>query len=240
MEAQVAAKNLKTAGRISDSDEKLSRSQFAMKRGAQQSAELASYSVPFGKGANIATKVLLPGAAAAGLQGMAKDDATVGSVAKEAIGGAAGAGLVHGAGKLASGAVKLAGKAAGRAADNLATKSLRPSPSQQTKFLKETKEKMIDFIKRNKLQGSGYDEIHKAANPLQKAFDEVVTSNKLEIEPNKILSGFSDEIARLQRSIIPANKAKAEALTQIADNFINEYGSDCSQDCSCSSNNLVL
>lgn len=72
-------------------------------------ADAGSYAVPFGKaaqGANIAqraaTKVILPGAAAGGLQGIAQEDATPESVVGNAALGAGGASALLGGSKVLS------------------------------------------------------------------------------------------------------------------------------------------
>jgi len=64
-----------------------------IKQAAQDEAGAASYLIPFGKGATIATKVLLPGAVSGGLQAYSANQNPV----EGALTGAAGAGTVHGA-----------------------------------------------------------------------------------------------------------------------------------------------
>lgn len=85
---------------------------------AKGEAGIASFFVPFGKGASIASKALIPGAIAGGLQGASEDNATPQSVIGNAALGAGGAGLLHGL-------LGLGGKAAGaigQGADNVANK----------------------------------------------------------------------------------------------------------------------
>jgi tryptophanyl-tRNA synthetase len=75
----------------------------------RDSINVASYAVPFGKGANIATKALLPGAAVGAMQEASQDDATLSSVAGGALTGSAFSGLAYGASKIPSLIKKLGG-----------------------------------------------------------------------------------------------------------------------------------
>lgn len=61
---------------------------------------LLSYAVPFGKGANILTKAILPGATAGALQGASEENATPESVIGSGILGAGTGAAVHGIGKI--------------------------------------------------------------------------------------------------------------------------------------------
>jgi len=77
-----------------------------IKRGLQTGLEVGSYTVPFGKGTNIASKALLPGAAVGGMNAAANDR----NVITGALTGAAGAGVLNIAGtgvkKMLSGVTK--------------------------------------------------------------------------------------------------------------------------------------
>lgn len=70
------------------------RAEIAM-TGAKATAGAASYAIPFGKGASLASKVFIPGAVAAGLNEASREDATVGSVVEAGVTGAATAGALH-------------------------------------------------------------------------------------------------------------------------------------------------
>lgn len=70
--------------------------------GAKATAGAASYAVPFGRGAGIASKVLLPGAAAGALSEASRDEATIDSVAESGVTGAVTAGALHGIGGMVS------------------------------------------------------------------------------------------------------------------------------------------
>ena len=66
----------------------------------KDSANVGSWAIPFGKGANIVQKALIPGAVAGSLRGVSKNDATGGSVIKDAVTGAATAGAFQVGGDL--------------------------------------------------------------------------------------------------------------------------------------------
>lgn len=72
-------------------------------------ATAASLAIPFGKGANIFTKALLPGAAVGGLSSAGQGD-TPSEIAGNAILGAGTGGILHGAGKAVGGLSKVGGK----------------------------------------------------------------------------------------------------------------------------------
>lgn len=64
------------------------------------SANIASYGIPFGKGANFLTKALIPGAAVGGIQGATQEGATPVSALEGAATGALTTGGLFGAGKI--------------------------------------------------------------------------------------------------------------------------------------------
>jgi hypothetical protein len=83
---------------------------YFMDKGLKPSAGVASYAVPFGKGANILTKFLAPGALAGGASAFSNDE----DILKGAAFGAGGAGVLGKGSELLGGvAEKLFGKAGG-------------------------------------------------------------------------------------------------------------------------------
>lgn len=187
-------------------------------QGAQNIANVASYAVPFGKGAGILRKALLPGAAVGLLGEASNDKATPQSMLEGAALGAGGAGAFGALGSLLSKGRGLASKGLTNTADSLALKSLRPSPSQQAGFFKETGEKMGDFIKQRGLQGSGYDEIAGKVQPLQESFDQFAQNPDLRIKSKDLFGIFEDKIGDLSKSTLPEQKTKAEYLQKVFNN----------------------
>ncbi len=99
--------NLQTAKNPLLSEEKLqqisSDPSQAIADQIKASAGVASFAIPFGKGASLASKVFAPGAAVGGLQAFS-EGRDVGGILQGAGAGAAGAGVLRGATKLAKGA----------------------------------------------------------------------------------------------------------------------------------------
>lgn len=115
---------------------------------------IGSFFVPGGKGTNIATKAILPGAASAGMFEAGQDDATVGSVAQSAgVGGATGGALNllgKGFGKVKS----LFGKGKGAIQDKSLNAVLNTSTSKTDDFISRRGVTPADAL-RNLVQRSG-------------------------------------------------------------------------------------
>ena len=183
-------------------------------------AEMASYLIPFGKGANIASKFLIPGAAVGLSQGLSKEEVTPTSLGVDTALGAGGAGVLGLLGRAVPGIGKLFSKGG----ESLATKTLRPSPSQQIKFFKETGEKLGGYLQKKGLQGANYEKISSFVEPLQNQFDEVVTNQGLKVKAGSVFSDLTKKAQELLKSTIPSDKAKGQVIKTIAKNFQNTYG----------------
>ena len=96
--------------------------------------ELGSFAIPFGKGANILSRAILPGAGVGLARGLSEEEATPSSVVSSTAGGAALSTAFPMVGKL----LGLTGRGAVKAGENLALRALRPSPSQQRVFAEKT------------------------------------------------------------------------------------------------------
>jgi len=70
---------------------------------ARNSVGMASYLIPYGKGANVLTRAILPGAIQGGMFAASKEGATGGDVAGGAVGGGLFGGATYGLGKLLGG-----------------------------------------------------------------------------------------------------------------------------------------
>ena len=217
----------KQRGNVSDADLLMSNLGFATKRGLQQSAELGSYAVPFGKAAKgagfaskLATKALIPGAVSAGLQGAAKDDATVGSVAREAAGGALGSGLLHGAGGLLSkGAQKI-----GDFASIPALKALRPSLSQVTNFSERTGEDIGQFATRNKLFDKGTSQVNELIKPVQESFNAIANKEGVSVSAKSLQDKLSPLISEFKGATQKELQSKGAKLEEAMSALIKKYG----------------
>lgn len=90
----------------------------------QDTAGAASWMTPFGRGANIATKALLPGMTSGGLQALSQPNANPLTVGEGVVGGAILPTALAGAGKVLNGAGYVSNKL-GQAADNTSNSLLR-------------------------------------------------------------------------------------------------------------------
>lgn len=217
----------KERGNVSDNDLKMNNLDFALKRGGQQSAELGSYAVPFGKAvkgggllANVLSKAVVPGAVSAGLQGAAKDDASLESIRQEALGGALGGGLLHGAGSLASKGLGVLGKASGVTA----LKSLRPSPSQVTKFTEKTGEDLAQFATRNKLFGKGTDQVNGLIKPLQESFNEIANKEGVNVSAQSLREKFAPLMAEFKGATQKELQSKGAKIEEAVGALVKKYG----------------
>ena len=137
----------------------------------------------------------------------------------------AGAGGLIGKGIGAVGGKVLSRVAPGlkEAGGKLAAKAVRVNPGQATKFAAETGDDFGKFMATRGL--ASVDDLDKSVLALQKSFDDVVKSSNLMVPATSITSKFNQTIRRLNSSILPSDKAKAEVVKQISDNFVSQYGS---------------
>lgn len=202
------------------------RAAKALPAAAKRTAGAASYLIPFGRGASVLSKILAPGAAVGALQGISEEGATPQSVVGQAGLGATGAGALTGLLKLPGVTTKIAGKGLEKTGENLALRSLRPTPSQLTRFEQETGEDLGKFLISRKLGGADYSKILQHTEKLQSEFDKIALSKDLQINPNDIINKFVKEVDRLNKSILPTDRTKAQTLQNIALNFIDRFGNN--------------
>lgn len=112
------------------------RGQLDFEDVAKAGAEIGSFAVPFGKGANVISKVVAPGLATGALQGLSQEQVTPVGVAASAGLGAGGAGLLHGFLKTPGLAKKGLTKGS-EAADSRATNQLLQSTTGNKQLVAE-------------------------------------------------------------------------------------------------------
>ncbi len=137
-----------------------------LRQGLKDTANAASYAIPFGKGAGLLNKVLAPGAFAGGLQAVSEEEVSPLSVILGASGGATGAGMLHGLGVLGGKTVQGAkniltrgGQSFIKGAEEKATQEfIKASPEA---FYKAVSEHGIDLRKLYKQYAGGlsYDDL---------------------------------------------------------------------------------
>lgn len=184
------AQNLANQGRAISSQAKPVSPKFSqdinksyLERGVKTGLELGSYLVPAGK--SLKTAVGL-GAVSGSLKSASNDQNIVGG----AIGGGAGAGVMHGL-------FNLGGKLLSGGGDKLTLKGLRPSKSQITKFEDKTGEKLTSFVQENKLFEKGTTQVNEKLKELYNQYDDVAIKSGKMISVDKLAKAFDDKIAEL-------------------------------------------
>jgi len=176
----------------------------------QGGLELGSFAVPFGKGANIASRVLVPGATVGAMQAGAQETVTPQSLATGALTGAAGAGILKGATNTATRAIKGAG-------DFLVDKATqgigKASPSMFEKAVAEKGFNINELIKKYTPAGAGYDDL---LGPIKDRGNGGVIGSKLQ-EAEKIIQATAKQAGSTVRiagdDLIKALKAEAKNIS---------------------------
>jgi hypothetical protein len=182
--------------------------------GAKATAGAASYAVPFGKGAGLASKVFIPGAVTGALSEASRPDATPGSVVQAGAEGAAAAGVVHGIGGMLSWAQGQGGELT-RQADALqeGTRKIRTKASVygagQEKAINETLDK-YGFT------GSAQDQYAKlepTLNGIEQQIQDFIKKNpQLSVSKDSILTEFQKN---LKSSIRTGDLTKPQAQEEV-------------------------
>lgn len=176
----------------------------------QGGLELGSFAVPFGKGANIASRVLVPGATVGAMQAGAQETVTPQSLATGALTGAAGAGILKGATNTATRAIK----GAGNFLVDKATQGIgKASPSMFEKAVAEKGFNINELIKKYTPAGAGYDDL---LGPIKDRGNGGVIGSKLQ-EAEKIIQATAKQAGSTVRiagdDLIKALKAEAKNIS---------------------------
>lgn len=133
----------------------------AMGKQLRASAGVASWAVPFGKGAGLISKVLAPGAAVGALSKASEDNTGVSDILKGAAGGALTAGVVHGGGKLLEGGAKLIGKGVNKVGNMVANDAVqgygKATPTMYEKAVTEHGLDINKLIQKHVPKGANYE-----------------------------------------------------------------------------------
>lgn len=132
-EQQLSAFDSQKGNGVANVLAQLATKNSGVRQGLKDTANVASYAVPVGKGATLATKVLAPGAVSGGLTALSNEDVSAKSVLGGAVGGAATSGALAGLGKIFNKTGQLAQGAGGKLAQKAEKKAtqdfLKTSPS---------------------------------------------------------------------------------------------------------------
>jgi hypothetical protein len=225
----------RSAGQVSDQDLTRSNLGFAIQQGRKQTAGLASYAIPFGKGGNLLSKVIAPGAGVGALQNLAEEDRpTLKSVATSAAGGAAGAALFKGGTELlkagGKGLVKIGSKLLNKATANF----IQASPGT----FQKAAESGIDVNKVFQKYFKPTDKLENLIGGIGKKSGGKVSSllNESEGIINKTIQNYGDDVVATADDLIkplieqgqklakvPGNTQKVQQLTAFIDDVKKLY-----------------
>lgn len=224
----VSKKNPELAAKIASQDilgtqkvaEEISKDpKKALVKQVKDSANVASYAIPFGKGANIATKALLPGAAVGAVQeATTNDEADIGSVAKSALFGAGTAGAFQFAGKVlgkARGKISKAGKVAEKqaAALNEGTRQIKVKPSISGAGQEKAINSTLDRLGFKGSAQKQYESLEPAMQKLEGEIQTIVKNNPaVTVAKEDIKSSFLEKLKSSLRSKDFTNK---QAISEV-------------------------
>ena len=192
-------------------------------------AEILSYAVPFGKGTGIVSRAVVPGLASGALQGLGKEDATLGSIVGSSILGGVSAGILDGifTKVLGGGGANLENVASKARTGNVYTKSSLYG-AEEEKLIEETMQKYgIKGTPQKK-----YEMVKPVFDDISKGIGTTLEKNPLSATPDMLKSAFDKKLATMVRTgdITKAEgelafneyfKNVAEVTPEIFDNTMN-------------------
>lgn len=189
--------------------------------GAKATAGAMSYAIPFGKGAGIVSKVLLPGAVAGGLNEFSQNDnATVGSVVESGVTGAAAAGIVHGVGGMLS-------WAAGKSGDLIrqsevlqeATRKIRVKASVYGAGIEKSINDTLDKYGFKGTAQQQYEKLQPVMDTIEGKIQQFITDNpNLAVSKEDIRKSFMDN---LKSSLRTRDITSKQAVSEI-EGYLND------------------
>lgn len=202
--------------------------QDVQNRQGKSALELLSFLTPYGKGANIATKAIIPGLMQGGLLGLSKDEASAESVGQSALTG----GLVGGAFGLPGAIARTGGKAIQKMlgitpeviAEKGAANFLKGTPSQYAKVIEQHGVNPNELVKKYVPKGVGYDEmlgatgerakggiigtkLSQAEGKIQQTIKAAGSNQKISGQP--IITALKEELKSLKGRLGDETKEKA-------------------------------
>lgn len=193
----------------------------ALRQQIGDSANIASYAVPFGKGANILTKAILPGAAVGGLNAMTAEADPL-DVVKGAGGGALFGGATYGAGQLFK---RLPGVLS-KQSEEVVTRGVG-NPQKQIDLAKRGGRSVGSFMKEYNVLDRSPQTANEAKDLIFSQYDDLALRSGKQVPTGKIVSAIDDEIAKLQGGagkFSDANQSKIAELTRRKEQFLDFAG----------------
>lgn len=188
--------------------------------GAKAAAGMESYFIPFGKGANIATKALIPGFTSAALAEVSKEGATPTSVLESGVMGGVTAGALEGVGNMLSWSKGKSGELV-RQSENLdeATRKIHAKASvfgaSQEKAINQTLDK-YGFKGTAQAQ---YEKLEPTMSEIEGKIQGIIKENpELSVTKKEITKSFAENLkSSLRTKDLTQKQAMDEANSYITD-----------------------
>jgi hypothetical protein len=184
----------------------------------KRDAAMASYAIPFGKGANIATKALIPGAAVGGLQGISEPGATPESVVGSAVTGGTIAGVFHGAGKLLGPTLEKLGLKAEEVGGNAqsSVRKIHMKPSIYSAAKEKEINATLDALGITGSPQKQYELLQPKVAELGTQIDNILSAESKPIKISSIVSDFQKNLdSEIRGKVLSSKVVKSEAQDYI-------------------------
>lgn len=213
--AELAKVNTDTAFYGKDeAQKKLGSTKDIIVTGAKATAGMESYSIPFGKGANIVTKAFIPGAVSGAMAEFSKEDSTPTSVLESGAMGSLTAGVLEGVGNMLSWTKGKSGELV-RQAENLdeATRKINVKAS----IFGASKEKAINgTLDKYGFKGTAqaqYEMLEPTMNKVEGKLQGVIKSNpELSVTKKEVVDSF---LSNLKSSMRTGDLTKKQATDEV-------------------------
>lgn len=175
----------------------------------------ASYAIPFGKGASIASKALIPGFSAAALSETSREGSTPSSVVEQGVFGAVTAGALEGVSKVAS-RIKDKASSLFKASDSI-TEGTRNIKVKASIFGADKEKAINKTLDAYGFKGTAQDQYEQLAPTMQKIEDKITEFVKnnpdVSVKTADLKKNFLDSLKSALRSKDLTNK---QAVTEVS------------------------
>lgn len=203
-----------------EAERKLSSTKKIVGTGAKATAGAAAYTIPFGKGASLASKVFIPGATTGVLSEFSREGSTPESVVESGVFGAATAGVLHSIGGMISWTKGKGGELI-RQSEKVAegTRKIKVKSS----VYGASKEKAINqTLNKYNFKGSAqeqYEMLEPALDDIEGQIKTIIKKNpKLAVSKESIRESF---VSNLKSTLRTKDLTQKQALTEI-DGYLND------------------
>lgn len=198
----------------------------ALRQQIGDSANIVSYAVPFGKGANLATKALIPGATV-GFLNSVDANANPGSIAAGTVGGTLFAGATH----LTGNALKKLPNYLKNQSDQVVTRGIG-NPAKQTELEKKAGRTVASFFKEYNLLDRSPETATTVKNNIGSKYSDFMINSGKSAKTGDIINAIDKKIIELETGpgkFSDANNAMKEELLRRRGQFLETIGADATQ-----------